>query len=183
MSRPRILSRDERALWQAVARTIKPLGSRELIVEPANEPGGAKLAAATAAPALSRPSRQTLAPTPPPIQPIERRLVRALQRGRRAADAVIDLHGMRQETAHSALRRFLVAEQARGASLVVVVTGKGAANPDGGGDGERGVLRRQVPHWLRLPDMRSIVLGFENAGPRHGGAGALYVRLRRGGRT
>jgi hypothetical protein len=44
---------------------------------------------------------------------------------------------------------------------------------------ETGVLRRLVPHWLREPDLRSTVLGFEEAGPGHGGAGALYVRLRR----
>ena len=44
---------------------------------------------------------------------------------------------------------------------------------------ERGVLRRLVPHWLREPDLRSVVLGFEEAGRAHGGSGALYVRLRR----
>ncbi|HEX5866107.1 MAG TPA: Smr/MutS family protein, partial [Beijerinckiaceae bacterium] len=44
---------------------------------------------------------------------------------------------------------------------------------------ERGVLRRVVPHWLRLPDLRPLVVGFEEAAVRHGGAGALYVRLRR----
>ena len=43
------------------------------------------------------------------------------------------------------------------------------------------MLRRVVPHWLAGPDLRSVVLGFEAAGPRHGGAGALYVRLRRPG--
>jgi DNA-nicking Smr family endonuclease len=60
-----------------------------------------------------------------------------------------------------------------------VITGKGGA---GSGDPifeERGVLRRAVPHWLRLPDLRTLVLGFEEASPHHGGSGALYVRLRR----
>jgi DNA-nicking Smr family endonuclease len=46
-------------------------------------------------------------------------------------------------------------------------------------DGERGVLRRQVPLWLALPDLRSLVVGFEEAHVAHGGEGALYVRLRR----
>jgi DNA-nicking Smr family endonuclease len=41
------------------------------------------------------------------------------------------------------------------------------------------VLRRVVPHWLRLAEARPFVLGFEEAAPHHGGAGALYVRLRR----
>jgi DNA-nicking Smr family endonuclease len=44
---------------------------------------------------------------------------------------------------------------------------------------ERGILRRMVPQWLALPDLRAVVLGFEEAGPRQGGGGALYVRLRR----
>ena len=46
-------------------------------------------------------------------------------------------------------------------------------------DSERGVLRRQVPEWLGLPEFRSLVVGFEEASIGHGGAGALYVRLRR----
>ena len=52
-----------------------------------------------------------------------------------------------------------------GARLVIVVTGKGGRS-GGGSSGwidEPGVLRRLVPHWLREPDMRAIVLGFEDA--------------------
>jgi DNA-nicking Smr family endonuclease len=41
------------------------------------------------------------------------------------------------------------------------------------------VLRRMVPEWLARPDLRDLVVGFEEAGRRHGAAGALYVRLRR----
>ena len=59
---------------------------------------------------------------------------------------------------------------------MLVITGKGAR---GEGAGERGVLKRQVPHWLALPEFRALVIGFEDAGVKHGGAGALYVRLRR----
>ena len=44
---------------------------------------------------------------------------------------------------------------------------------------ERGVLRRQVPLWLSLPEFRSLVVGFEEAHVGHGGEGALYVRIRR----
>ena len=41
------------------------------------------------------------------------------------------------------------------------------------------MLKRQVPMWLRLPELRSMIVGFESAGIGHGGEGALYVRLRR----
>ena len=56
---------------------------------------------------------------------------------------------------------------------MLVITGKGTAG------GERGVLRRQVPQWLSLPEFRTFVIGFEEAHIGHGGEGALYVRIRR----
>ena len=59
---------------------------------------------------------------------------------------------------------------------MIVVTGKGRASS---WMDEPGVLRRLAPHWLRAPDLRAVVLGFEEAA-RHGGAGALYVRLQAG---
>ncbi len=97
-------------------------------------------------------------------------------RGKEAIDARLDLHGLTQSEAHAALLRFLRQASAREARLVLVITGKGVR---GEGAGERGVLKRQVPHWLALPEFRSLVIGFEDAGVKHGGAGALYVRLRR----
>ena len=80
-----------------------------------------------------------------------------------------------------ALLRFLRNAHARDARLVLVITGKGSIKlgARGEGDRERGVLRRQVPQWLALPEFRSLVLGFEDAHVTHGGEGALYVRLRR----
>ena len=124
----------------------------------------------------SRPAKESA----PPLAPIERRLKRELARGRGAIDAALDLHGLTQAEAHQALRGFLRHSQARGARLVIVVTGKGGP-PDepGSGPHERGVLKRLAPHWLRELDLRSVVLGFEEAGRAHGGSGALYVRLRR----
>ena len=113
---------------------------------------------------------------------MERRTARALARGQRSAAAVLDLHGLTQAEAHRRLIGFLRRAQSSGHGLVLVVTGRGASGQAGGTGqdwGERGVLRRTVPHWLRLPELRSLVLGFEEAGPRQGGSGALYVRLRR----
>jgi len=110
---------------------------------------------------------------------VERRTLLALRRGRKEVDSVIDLHGMRQEAAHGALLNFLHRAQGSGHAVVLVITGKGGAAAGMGIFEERGVLRRMVPHWLRLPDVRSLVVGFEEASPQHGGSGALYVRLRR----
>jgi DNA-nicking Smr family endonuclease len=90
---------------------------------------------------------------------------------------------MTQADAHAALAHFLRRAQRDGAHVVLVITGKGARNAlSAGGDphAERGVLKRQVPLWLESSELRSFVVGFESAGVGHGGAGALYVRVRRG---
>jgi DNA-nicking Smr family endonuclease len=96
-------------------------------------------------------------------------------RGKDEIDGRLDLHGLTQSEAHAALLRFLRTASSRGARLVLVITGKGAR----AAEGERGVLKRQVPHWLGLPEFRALVIGFENAHIAHGGEGALYVRVRR----
>lgn len=108
---------------------------------------------------------------------IDRKTLRKLRRGVRQFDQSLDLHGMTQSEAHQRLRDFLVRSQADGAQLVLVITGRG----EGAGSHEiasgRGVLRRNVPQWLR--SFRDLVSGFEEAPPRLGGGGALFVRLRR----
>ncbi len=174
----RRLSAEERALWAQVARGVRPLpgravpeGEPERPAEPA-PPVPPAVGAAPAAP--KRPG-----PTLPPLAPMERRTLTALRRGSRAVDASIDLHGMRQAEAHAALEGFLRRAQASGHALVLVVTGKGAEAAPASLFEERGVLRRVVPHWLRRPELRPLIVGFEEAAPQHGGAGALYVRLRR----
>jgi DNA-nicking Smr family endonuclease len=95
-------------------------------------------------------------------------------RGKEAIDGRLDLHGLTQNEAHAALLRFLRTATARDARLVLVITGKG-----GRGEGERGVLKRQVPQWLSLPEFRTLIIGFEQAHVAHGGEGALYIRVRR----
>ncbi len=100
-----------------------------------------------------------------------------MERGSLPIEARIDLHGLYQAEAHAALVGFINRARVAGHARVLVVTGKGGEDRAFGS--ERGVLRRSVPHWLRGPELRSMVLGFEEAGRRHGGAGALYVRLKR----
>ena len=91
-----------------------------------------------------------------------------------ALDGRIDLHGSTQSDAHERLFRFLSALQGDGGRLALVITGKGAP-----GTGERGVLRRMLPHWLASPRFRPLIGGFDQAHRSHGGTGAFYVRLRR----
>jgi DNA-nicking Smr family endonuclease len=178
--RRRPLTADERRLWAEVARSVAPLAGRAVpAVEAAPAPVEAGPPVASSSKVLP-PRPQPTRPAIPPLAPIEPKTVRALSRGRAKADSVLDLHGLTQAEAHSALTRFLQRSQSSGHRLVLVVTGKGRPE-DGLRPGDRGVLRRMVPHWLALPEARHIVLGWDEAGPRQGGAGALYVRLRRPG--
>src|SRR5918998_1813536 len=179
--RPPTLTSEERHLWAQVARSVKPLKGRALDPEPLpHAPDSPPLANVEPSPPSNRAPRRP--PKLPPLVPLERRTVTALRRGRQGIEAVIDLHGMRQDEAHAALRGFLHRSQAAGLKVVLVVTGKGAAGVDAA-FGERGVLRRVVPQWLRLPDLRPLVVGFDEAAAHHGGGGALYVRLRRSARA
>lgn len=175
-NRRRLLSSEERVLWRIVTQSIAPLrpDAEDLLEEsepvstppapPRPPPRPMKTAAAPAV---------TPKPVPPPLTPLGRRMKQKVARGQQAIDARLDLHGLTQSEAHAALLHFLRTANARDARLVLVITGKGRS------EGERGVLRRQVPLWLGLPEFRALVVGFENAHIAHGGEGALYVRVRR----
>ena len=155
--RRRVLSPEERVLWSAVTRTIAPM--REAAPGEYEEEQGSATAR-RAAPAV----RSVSIPQPiqekkplPPLTSLGRRAKQRVARGKEPIDGRLDLHGLTQ----------------RGARLVLVITGKGA------GQCVRGILKRQVPHWLGLPEFREWVVGFEEAHIAHGGEGALYVRIRR----
>ncbi|HTQ84424.1 MAG TPA: Smr/MutS family protein [Pseudolabrys sp.] len=169
----RVLSDDERVLWSTVTRSIAPLR------ESSKTAADSVRTAPPEPPAPPRPARSVARsvnvpakPAPPPLTPLGRRKRSRVARGHEAIDGRLDLHGLTQSEAHAALLRFLRAASARGARLVLVITGKG-------GDDGRGILRRQLPHWLALPDLRALVVGFEQASTRHGGEGAWYISVRR----
>jgi DNA-nicking Smr family endonuclease len=170
-------SAEDRALWARVTRSIKPLrepAAAPAVAEPLAPPRKPPAKAAARVEAVTR----AAAPKPePPLAPLDRRLKQRLARGSQAIEASIDLHGKTQGEAHAALIRFLRRAQRDGARFALVITGKGVR----GEGGERGVLRRQVPLWLRLPEFRAYVVGFEPAHIGHGGEGALYVRIRKAG--
>jgi DNA-nicking Smr family endonuclease len=181
--RKRALSDDERALWESVAKQTKPLRKKshstkpEAAAPPAETPAVARPAASLLPPArTARAPKPELPPAAPPLAPLGRRERSQLARGRKEIDARLDLHGMTQTRAHRALSGFLQRAHADGLTFVLVITGKGRTSGDESG---RGVLRRQVPQWLNLPEFRSMVVGFEEAHIGHGGEGALYVRIRR----
>lgn len=106
---------------------------------------------------------------------LNRRSAKRFRQGAMAMDAVLDLHGMRQEEARLALESFLLREAQAGSRCVLVITGKGSRVA---GE-EAGVLKRELPRWLNQPALRPHVLALAQAQPQHGGLGAFYVLLRR----
>lgn len=182
LRRKRILSEEERALWENVTKQTKPLRKKHRAAKPdaGSSDTKVKLAAkpAVTTPSMLRASLPKIAkPAMPPLASLGRRERSQLSRGRKEIEARLDLHGMTQARAHRALLIFLQRAHLDGLTFVLIITGKGKIAD--GGAAERGVLRRQVPQWLSQPEFRNLVVGFESAHIGHGGEGALYVRVRR----
>lgn len=190
------LDDDEAALWHHTARSIKPLKKAKGVVLHAEaldviSKRPKQIREATSPAEREHPKPQPLATaaakkTPPPIAAFDSRKARKLRSGRTEIEARIDLHGMRQDEAHVALRSFLRRAQDRQLKLVLVITGKGRQGPDDRDEPfdmtrnrDRGVLKRNVPRWLEEPDLRSLVVSYTTAAIAHGGEGALYVHLRK----
>jgi DNA-nicking Smr family endonuclease len=155
------------ALWREAVRDVVPLCGRAP-PPPARAPSAA-----------GGETRPASSPRPPPrplaagFAGLDRATAERLKRGLRPIEARLDLHGMTQADAHRALVAFVADSRAAGRRCVLVITGRGL------GTGEPGILRRAVPRWLDEPGLRPQVLAIAAAQPRHGGAGALYLLLRR----
>lgn len=197
-SRRRHLSKEDEALWEHTASSLKPLKIRKDrhladmpdldSVAPFKTSAGSKGgkahthgASAKTPPKAETPARPTT--SPPELSTFDRKAARRLRQGQIEIEARIDLHGMRQHEAHIALRRFLVTAFQRGQRWVLVITGKGGPrSPRDEDEGfmtpERGVLKRNVPMWLAEPELRAIVVSYKTAAIPHGGEGALYIQLR-----
>jgi DNA-nicking Smr family endonuclease len=196
----RAISAEEAALWQQATRSLvrvksKPRVAAALIMTGPAHPAKAGTkevpAASSGRPAVARktacgpqPSRQQ-ARAAPPLDVLDRRQARRILAGKTEIEDRLDLHGLRQAEAQARLRGFLHAASAKGLKTVLVITGKGG-EPErfdqlaaAMGEHQRGVLRRSVPIWLAQGDLTRIVVSYGAAGPRHGGAGAFYVRLRK----
>ncbi|HEV2363808.1 MAG TPA: Smr/MutS family protein [Caulobacteraceae bacterium] len=155
------------SLWRAVTATVRPLPGRRP-PEPASLSGPLITKTPQLAMTLLRRAQSRAGPAAKAIEPVRRR---RLERGRDVIGARIDLHGLGQDEAKAALRRFIARSHHAGVRSLLVITGKGAL-----GDG---VLRRRVPEWLAEPPLVSVVAGLSHAHQRHGGQGALYVALKR----
>ncbi len=156
----------DRDLWAQAMRDVAPLRGRRapVLPEPQSEPTGV---AQSTPPAVADP--RPLAA----FAGIDRANAERLKRGLHPIEARLDLHGRTQAEAHRELADFVRAAHQAGRRCVLVITGRGLG-PDG-----PGVLKSAVPRWLEEAGLRRRILAVAAAQPRHGGAGAFYLLLRR----
>lgn len=189
MRAPRGLSPDEAELWEKVAATIKPM-----------HPARPKARAVAAAPATdvavaAPPARRIKGRVPPPLPapaptPIKRPLEshgldsswdRKLARGAIVPDVTIDLHGLGLDAAHARLTGGIAQALAMGARVILLIAGKHRPHDEHDLRGSRrGAIRAKLLDWLAHSAHASNIAAVRPAQPRHGGAGAVYIVLRKG---
>lgn len=186
MSRPpRALSPEERALWQRVISSVKPIARAKPVPaapvvpfvapKPAPDPVPPKKVKGRVPP-LRQP-----APPPPPKPPrdtLDGGWDRRLSRGLVAPESSIDLHGHTLASAHALLDQGLSRAIARGDRVLLLITGK-PPRPESERPHARGAIRAAVGDWLAASRHSDSIAAVRGAHPRHGGQGALYIILRR----
>ena len=101
-------------------------------------------------------------------------VVGKLQAGQFSPESHLDLHGMNAQQAFDALIGFFRAAYFKGQRTVLVVPGRGLNSPHG-----ISILREKVQEWFTQEPLKRVILAFCTAKPSDGGAGALYVLLRK----
>lgn len=180
---PKRLTDEDYEIWSRVARTAQRIRpeSRNYFrendeIEPPS-PGKPEKKAQRLREAVPKKAET---PSAGPSVQIDKKLHQRMHRGKLAPESRLDLHGMTLQEAHPVLISFILNAQARGLRLVLVITGKGQKKGDGMIIPEhRGILKRQVPHWLHAAPCARAILHIKQAHRRHGGDGALYVYLRK----
>jgi DNA-nicking Smr family endonuclease len=105
---------------------------------------------------------------------LDRRLLRRLRRGDYAVQGHVDLHGLTTEAARDVVERFIDEARTAGKRCVLIIHGRGLNSKD-----HIPVLKERLRLWLTRGRIGRSVLCFATAQPYDGGAGAIYVLLRR----
>lgn len=190
------LSEEDKALWKKVSKTAEPLHpDKPKITSPEARPLPIPKPVTVESPrirpfelgakAKSGTKGHDLMPSisdrvgSQPVQ-MDKKAYGRMTKGKLVPEGRIDLHGMTLDQAHPALIGFVMRSYTEGKRLVLVITGKGKSKRDDGPiPVRRGVLKHQVPQWLQMAPLRSVVLQVREAHLKHGGSGAYYVYLRR----
>ena len=105
---------------------------------------------------------------------LDTHVVRKLRRGEFAVQAHLDLHGLLKDEAKAELDGFLTRSRQQGKRCVLVVHGRGLHSKD-----QVPVLKEALKRWMASERFARHVLAFATARPHDGGAGAVYVLLKR----
>ena len=187
----RRLSPDEVAVWGRVAATVKPLAGRGSVMTklpPVRaEPVEAFPFPFVAAPAKRREAFDRLSPNgilaiavaKPNPHTLDANWDKRLATGKASPDTTIDLHGHTVASAHALLNHALGDAIRSGARVVLLITGRPARDNPRMPPTGRGVIRASVEDWLTAGPHASRIAAIRKAHMRHGGAGALYLVLRR----
>ena len=181
--RRRALSAEERVAWRQLAKTVTPF------VRPARpEPVAPKPEPVVAKPVVPHPvsltkTRPSAPQRPPPPNPdrdgLDGSWNRRLGSGAVVPDVSIDLHGHTLASAHARLMHALDQALATGARVMLVIAGKVRESTMATDGKRRGAIRAELPHWIAASRHADRVAAIRAAHPRHGGAGAIYLILRR----
>ena len=190
----RKLKSDEAELWERVAKTATPLSLPKDVnsvakpkpkINPKKKEKFELNKFEIGANAVQKIVKNDLKPSissaleNAPVQ-MDYKAFKKMKRGKSTPEATFDLHGMTVAQAHAALIHFLMTSYSRNMRLVLVITGKGKFQTDTGPIPRQiGILRHQVPQWLRMPPLRDKILQVSEAHGKHGGIGAYYVYLRK----
>lgn len=180
----RPLDPEEKAAWDRVKATVKPLeplSPKPHIAEPA-EPAPPPMAKRKRVAAASPPGQQQKRPAAPVAehrQGLDSHWDRRLKRGAMAPDLHLDLHGLGLDHAYGRLDHAIEQAVATGARSILLVTGRARAHDRASGSG-RGAIRAAIHDWLAASRHAGHIAAVRGAHPRHGGDGALYIILKRG---
>lgn len=165
------LSESDRAIWASYAQSLIPLPGRARPEMPAL-PVAPEAPAPTQPPAPVGKLRMPSGPLSVGLQPggLDNSSWNRFRSGKLVAQRTLDLHGRTAQRAFHALQHFLHVAHADQVRCVEIITGRGAG--EGGG-----VLRRELPMWLNLPELRRLVLAASH--PHAANPGSVRVLLRR----
>ncbi len=187
---PRRLAPEESALWKKVAATVTPLPKPPSPLAPAAPPTVAPPLPTprSTAPRAAAPPRSP-APLPPPRRThsaatLDSHWDRRLRKGLVRPDMSIDLHGHTLASAQALLDDAIGRALLRGARVLLVVAGRLRPGADRlpqmhGLPRPRGAIRAALPDWLAFSPYAGQIVALRPAHISHGGAGAVYVILRR----
>ena len=182
----RSLNPDEAAAWARVMASVRPLRavSAPSIDAPRPASGRGPGGEPPARPVVLGSERQ-LTPSPSrkregshSTATLDASWDRRLTRGTAQPNSSLDLHGHTLGSAHALLDAGLERAIARGDRVLLLVTGK-PPRPESERPHARGAIRAAVADWLAASRHADRIAAVRNAHPRHGGAGALYIVLRR----